>query len=105
MPNYDHACYECEYEWEDTYSIKMDPPTVCPKCSGKARRVILQVPAGTVKLEGAELKQHITDERKKIRHQLKSDEKLKANLMGEEKFHNTETNVKKIGEELRQRFD
>jgi len=104
MPNYDHACYDCEYEWEEFYSINDEPPTVCPKCGGKARRVITGVPACSVKLEGAELKQHIKDERKKIRHQLKSDEKLRANLMGEDKFHNTETNVQKIGEELKHRL-
>jgi putative FmdB family regulatory protein len=104
MPTYDHACYECEYEWEDVYSIHADPPTVCPKCGGKARRVINTAPACKVKLEGAELKRHIKEERKKIKHQLKSDESLRANLMGEDKFHNTETNVKKVGEELRSRL-
>ena len=102
MPNYDHACYECEYEWEDFYSITVDPPTVCPKCGGKARRVILSVPAAKVKLEGRELKEHIAEEQKKIKKQLKNDSKLKANLMGEENYHNTQVNIQKLGEDLKQ---
>jgi putative FmdB family regulatory protein len=102
MPNYDHECYECGHIWEETYSIHTDPPTICPKCGGKARRVILEAPVSGVKLEGRELKQYITDERKKIRSQIKTDEKLRANIMGETAYENTENNVKTIGEELKQ---
>lgn len=102
MPSYLHGCYECEHKWEDFYSINAEPPTICPECGGKARRLISGAPSFKVKLEGNELKQHIKDERKKIRNQVKSDEKLRANLMGEEKYNNTQNNVQKIGETLKQ---
>jgi len=102
MPSYDHECYECQYVWEDTYSMKQDPPTICPKCGGKARRIITTVPACKVILSGPELRAHIKDEQKKIRQQLKTDEKLKANLSGEDNYHNTQINSRKIGEEINQ---
>jgi len=102
MPTYDHECYECQYEWEDFYSISVSPPEVCPKCGGKARRVIKTVPACKVVLTGTELKQHIKNERKKIRQQLKTDEKFKANFIGEEAHHNTQINLNKLGNDLLQ---
>ncbi len=103
MPTYDHRCEGCGYEWEDFYSIHVDPPTICPKCGeAKARRLVRAPLNCKVKLEGAELKQHIKDERKKIKEQLKTDEKFKANIVGEEAYQNTEVNCKKIGEELKQ---
>lgn len=102
MPTYDHECYECQHIWEDTYSIHQDPPTVCPVCGGKARRIITGVPACKVVLSGRELRAHIKDEQKKIRQQLKTDEKLRANISGEDNYHNTKINTRKIGEDINQ---
>ena len=102
MPTYDHECYECQYEWEDFYSINAEPPKICPKCNGKARRVIKTVPACKVVLTGIELKQYIKEEQNKIRKQIKNDENFKANITGEEAHHNTQINVNKIGNDLMQ---
>lgn len=102
MPTYDHECYECQYSWEDTYSIHQDPPTICPQCGGKARRIITAVPACKVVLSGNELRAYIKDEQKKIRQQIKTDENLRANISGEDNYHNTQVNVRKIGEEINQ---
>ena len=102
MPEYDHECYECGYAWQDIYSVKQDPPTICPQCGGKARRVILGSPAVKVVLSGREMKEHIKEERKKIKHQIATDENFRANITGEEPYNNTQNNVQKIGEELKQ---
>jgi putative FmdB family regulatory protein len=102
MPTYDHECYECGHAWEDFYSINKEPPTECPECGGKARRVITTIPVCKVVLTGRELKQHIKEERRKIKEQIKTDENFRANITGEEAHHNTQVNVKKIGEDLNQ---
>jgi len=102
MPEYDHECYECKYAWQDTYSIKQDPPTICPECGGKARRVILGVPAIRVSLTGRDLKNYIKEERKKIRKQIATDENFRANITGEDSYNTTQDNCNKIGEELKQ---
>lgn len=102
MPEYDHECYECQYAWQDIYSVYTEPPTVCPECGGKARRVILGAPSVKVLLTGQELTQNIKQEREKLREQVKKDENLRANLMGEEKYNTTQNNIKKLGEDLKQ---
>ena len=102
MPEYDHECYDCQYAWQDMYSIHKDPPTICPKCGGKARRVILGVPAVKVTLNAQEMKEYIKEERKKVKKEVSQNENLKANIMGEESYHNTQNNINKIGEDLKQ---
>jgi putative FmdB family regulatory protein len=102
MPEYDHECYECEYAWQDTYSVNTAPPTVCPKCGGKARRVILGCPAVKVALTGSDMKSYIKAERQKIRKQINRDENFRANITGEDSYQSTQENVKKIGEDLKQ---
>lgn len=102
MPEYDHECYECQYAWQDIYSVNKEPPTICPKCGGKARRVILSVPAVKMVLNRQEMQEYIKEERKKIKKQTEKDENFKANLMGEESYNNTQNNIKKIGEDLAQ---
>ena len=90
MPAYLHTCNSCEFEWEDTYSIKLDPPTKCPSCEidGSVKRLINGLPSVKMVMSGAELKDYVKQEQKKIAHQLKTDENLKANLAGEEKYNN-----------------
>lgn len=107
MPFYDHQCGECGHEWEDFYSItKCVPgyPEECPSCGAKGRvKRLLSANIGvSVPLTGAELKQSITKEREKIRSQVAKDEKLQANLMGEDKYHNTQVNASKICDDLKQ---
>jgi putative FmdB family regulatory protein len=107
MPFYDHRCGDCGHEWEDFYSItKCVPgyPEECPKCKAKGNiKRLLSADIGvSVPLTGRELKQSIVKEREKIKKQMAKDENLRANIMGEDNYHNTETNVKKIGEELKQ---
>ena len=39
MPTYDYACQECGHEFEAFQSMKDDPLTACPTCSGKVKRL------------------------------------------------------------------
>lgn len=107
MPFYDHKCGECGHEWEDFYSITKcvdGYPEECPAChaKGKVKRLLSANIRVSVTLSGSELKQSIINERAKIKKQISKDENLRANIMGEDNYHNTEVNVKKIGEELKQ---
>jgi putative FmdB family regulatory protein len=102
MPSYDHECYKCGHQWELFYSINKEPPSECPKCKGKARRVILTSPGGSVILTGHALKEHISEESMKVEKEVENNENFKANIIGEENYHNTQINTQKIGEELRQ---
>jgi putative FmdB family regulatory protein len=84
MPTYEHACSNCNHEWEDTYSIKQDPPIVCPNCKeeGNVKRLI-SMPAGvTVELTGRELVTKLWKEGKDLARQARKDENLAHNLYG-----------------------
>ena len=40
MPTYEYRCTACDHVFEEFQSIKAEPLTVCPKCSGEVKRVI-----------------------------------------------------------------
>lgn len=88
MPEYTHLCNNCNEEFDDTYSIHSPPPDTCPLCGciGKVKRLISGMPSVKMILQGQELKQHIKDENKKNQHKFKTDEKFKANVIGETKY-------------------
>lgn len=97
MPDYDHQCQskECGYEWEETYSIKADPPKICPKCKQEtAKRVISLCGRGVVELVGQDLVDHVKADAKRIAKEAAKDDKKYANLLGESKY-----------EQLQQRMD
>jgi putative FmdB family regulatory protein len=106
MPTYLHKCYDCDFEWTEVYSMKENPPEKCPSCEkvGFVKRLISGIPAVKMIMSGAELKDHIKQEQKKIAQQLKTDENLKANLAGEEKYNNfvseSQRLDKKYGKEI-----
>jgi putative FmdB family regulatory protein len=92
MPTYDHVCKSCGHEWEDIYSINTDPPKICPKCNVEAAvRVISYATPGKVELAGADLKQSIEAGGKDLLQRSLTDERLLANLVGEQRY---ETSVK-----------
>lgn len=84
MPTYEHKCEGCNHEWEDTYSIKQDPPTVCPNCKeeGKVKRLISMPGGVTVELTGRELIDKLRKEGKELARQARKDENLAHNLYG-----------------------
>lgn len=40
MPTYDYKCLECDYRFELLQSMTAEPVKLCPKCSGKVKRLI-----------------------------------------------------------------
>jgi len=44
MPTYEYECSECEFNFERKQRFDAEPIAMCPKCQGKARRVIHSVP-------------------------------------------------------------
>lgn len=89
MAIYEHVCEnpECGYEWEDMYSIKQDPPKICPKCNQEtAKRVISLTGRGVVELTGEELKAKAKADAKQFKKDVHATEKAYSNFLGEDKY-------------------
>jgi len=59
VPIYEYECGLCDFHFERKQGFDEEPVAVCPKCQGKARRVINSVP---VIFKGSGF--YITDSRK-----------------------------------------
>jgi len=103
MPFYDHECQECGHIWEDFYSMVTDPPDTCPECGtvGKVRRLISDDIAVKVKLNRLEQKEQIKAESKKLKEQAKNDEKFRANIVGEDKYHKDQNTLENLRKDLK----
>jgi putative FmdB family regulatory protein len=44
MPVYEYECGSCHFLFERRQNFDDEPVAICPKCRGKARRVIHSVP-------------------------------------------------------------
>ena len=44
MPIYDYECGLCHFRFERRQGFDEEPVAVCPRCQGKARRVLHSVP-------------------------------------------------------------
>ena len=44
MPIYEYECDSCHFLFERKQKFDEEPVAICPKCKGKARRVIHSVP-------------------------------------------------------------
>lgn len=96
MPSYEHQCQnpECNHEWEDEYSIKDNPPEVCPKCNEKTvKRLISLGGKGVVELYGQDLVDKCKADAKKISKEASGSEKLYSNLLGETKYNELQTKI------------
>ena len=40
MPTYDYICSDCNYKFDHFQSMSDEPIRICPKCSGRVRRLI-----------------------------------------------------------------
>lgn len=101
MPTYCHICNECQHEWEDFYGINTDPPTVCPECKteGKVERLISGgAGRGIIRLYGKELEAKIKSDANKLKRDAGKNEKLLANLVGEDKYQGNEVLRQKLKE-------
>ena len=102
MPTYEHGC-TCGFEWEEEYSIKADPPTLCPECKkegGVTRFISGGSGRGIIILAGHDLNAHLKSEGKKLHSLAMKDENVRANLIGEEKYHNQLLESNKIMDDL-----
>ena len=96
MPTYNHICTnkECNHEWEDEYSIKDDPPKICPKCQQEtAKRMISGLGCVKVELYGQELLSKLKADGQKIKKEAMHNEKVLADIVGP----SYERNVKDFG--------
>jgi hypothetical protein len=88
---YEHKCLDpnCNYEWEDEYGIKDDPPEYCPKCGQKtAQRLISLCSKGVVELTGRDLTDKIKADTQALKKDMHNSEKLYSNLVGHDKYQN-----------------
>ena len=91
MPSYMHECQntECNFEWEDFYSIVKDPPTTCPECKQEtAKRVISGGSGrGIMRLNAEEIQASIATGAAEISKRASKDVNYLANLVGESKYN------------------
>jgi putative FmdB family regulatory protein len=96
MPTYDHICEnkECNHEWEDSYSIKVDPPKNCPKCGHEtAKRLISCMSKGVVELTGQDYIDKIKSDTQQLKKDAAKSEKIYSNLLGEDKYQKMQTRI------------
>ena len=79
MPIYEYECSLCHFQFERKQRFDEEPVAICPKCQGKARRVIHSVP---VIFKGSGF--YITDNRKDSASE-KAEEGMPAKDKREEK--------------------
>jgi len=92
VPTYEHKCFadDCGHEWEEVYGMTIDPPTVCPSCEvdGQVKRLISGGSGpGIMRRTGAEIKAGMTSNIRQMRDRAQTDENFRANLVGEDKYH------------------
>src|SRR5574338_82284 len=102
MPTYEHRCDTCKHEWEDSYSIKADPPKECPQCKAETvTRLISGTAKGVVELYGQDLVDKIKSDAQKEKAKAAKDEKVYANLLGEDRYQSLQTQMDKRKRERR----
>jgi putative FmdB family regulatory protein len=77
MPTYEYECGSCHFRFERKQRFDEEPVAMCPKCQGKARRVIHSVP---VIFKGSGF--YITDNRKSVPGPKKGGEELPGGKKG-----------------------
>lgn len=96
MPEYLHKCHSCGHEWEETYSIKADPPKICPECKAESvQRLINGYGGGRMELTGDELKANLKQDVAKLKKEIYSKEKNYSNFIGEDRYQNIQSNLDK----------
>lgn len=95
MPTYEHICNACQHEWEDEYSIKVDPPKNCPSCNAEAvqRLVSGGNGRGVVELGGNELVEKVKADAQALKKDAAASEKVYANMLGEQRYHDMQTRI------------
>jgi putative FmdB family regulatory protein len=96
MPTYEYECPE-HGVFEEFHSILLKLEN-CPHCkeTGKEqpiKRLICGTTKGVVELYGNELVEKCKDDAQKLKKEAAKDEKVYANLLGEEKYQSMQTRM------------
>lgn len=105
MPTYLHRADCCNQEFEDFYSIKADPPTLCPLCGAEGQITRLIHPGvgrGIVELTGHELKEKLWADGKKLAQEHASNETKYADFIGNKRYEAQSTIISQAYENLGQ---
>ena len=91
MPIYEHQCEKCNHIWEDLFSSWRSPvPEECPNCKEKGHiKRLTSWCSGKVEYPFGS-KEHVAslkEDARKIKQQAKNDENLRANIIGEDRYH------------------
>lgn len=101
MPTYEHKCIneDCQHKWEDEYSIKQDPPKVCPKCLQETAKRLVSGGSGrgSVELVGQELVDKLKLDSKILQRDAAKSDKVYANLLGEDKYQSMQSRMDRRG--------
>jgi|SRR6185436_1200616 len=97
MPTYLYKCpIHNEFEEEHSIKIKLD---FCPKCKEegkdeiKIERLINCMTIGVVELTGQDLVNKIKQDAKNLKEDASKNEKIYANLLGEDKYQNLQSQM------------
>lgn len=94
MAIYEHICESCQHEWEEEYSIKADPPKVCPKCGKETvKRLISLGGKGVVELTGYELVEKCKADAQQMKKDMAKNTNTYANMLGDSKYHELQTKM------------
>ncbi|HLG27098.1 MAG TPA: zinc ribbon domain-containing protein [Paenisporosarcina sp.] len=98
MVTYEHLCEKCNNEFEDIYGMTEPIPTKCPLCGcdGRVKRLVSGGSGrGIVNLTGHELQAKLRQEGRDLKRAALKDEKVLANLVGEDKFQKNTVKLEK----------
>lgn len=100
MAIYEHVCFACNGFFEEIYSYKDPPPTICSLCGkeGEVKRIPSLPARGRVPLTGQDLKKQTVQEAHQLKRDMLTNETLRANIIGEDKYHE---NVSRHDEDLK----
>jgi len=106
MPTYEfeHRDDSCKHEWEVWQKMSDPDPSECPKCGGK-ENIIRLISGGSgkgkVELYGNDLVAKTKEDIQKMKKDIHSSEKLYANVLGEAKYQQLQTQLDKGKRERR----
>jgi hypothetical protein len=89
MAIYEHVCFACSGFFEEIYSYRDAPPTICSLCGvdGQVKRIPSLPARGRVPLTGQDLKKQTFKEAQDLKREMATNETLRANLIGEDKYN------------------